>query len=306
MRPDGGMPRQIRIEFPGAFYHVMARGDRREAIFEDDEDLRRFLDTLGEACGFTGWKIHAYVLMGNHYHLLVETAEANLVRGMTWLQGTYTKRYNARHRMSGHLFGGRYKAVLVQAGRGEYYSCLLDYIHLNPVRAGIVTVGKELDSYPWSSLVEYRLPPTKRRKWMAVGFGLDSRGLPDTEAGRRRFLGGLESRVGQEAAEKAGLTEIDGQSLHSSLRRGWFFGDRVFCEKLKKLSADAVQGHRESGNYRGSEMKAHDETRAEEIVSLGLEVIGLGEADLTKLPMSDDRKALIALEVRSSTTMSLK
>ncbi len=102
------MPRQVRIEFEGAFYHVMCRGDRREAIFQDDQYRERFLATLGEAVRRTGWRVHGYVLMSNHYHLLVETPVPNLVRGMTWFQTTYTVRYNARHRVSGHLFAGRY------------------------------------------------------------------------------------------------------------------------------------------------------------------------------------------------------
>ena len=87
------MARPLRIEFAGATYHVMARGNQGRPIFEDDQDRRRFLETLGQACAKSGWRIHAWVLMGNHYHLLVETPEANLVTGMKWLQGTYTQRY---------------------------------------------------------------------------------------------------------------------------------------------------------------------------------------------------------------------
>ena len=109
------MARPLRIEYPGAFYHVMARGNQGRKIFADDADRRRFLDTLAGACEKTGWSIHAYVLMGNHYHLLVETPEANLVAGMKWLQGTYTQRYNGRHQMFGHLFQGRYQAVVVDS-----------------------------------------------------------------------------------------------------------------------------------------------------------------------------------------------
>ena len=86
------MARSLRIEYAGAVYHAMARGNQGGLIFQDDPDRRCFLETLGEACEKTGWRIHAYVLMGNHYHLLVETAEANLVAGMKWLQGTYTQR----------------------------------------------------------------------------------------------------------------------------------------------------------------------------------------------------------------------
>ena len=108
------MPRSIRIDYDGAFYHVIARGNRRELIFHDEEDRRTFLRTFGEACGMTGWRVHAWVLMSNHYHLLIETPSANLVNGMSWVQNAYTRRFNTRHRMWGRLFGDRYKAVVVQ------------------------------------------------------------------------------------------------------------------------------------------------------------------------------------------------
>src|SRR5690606_34921782 len=98
------MARSIRIEYEGAFYHVMARGNRRERIFLDDEDRRFFLGTLGEACAMTGWRAHAWALMGNHYHLALETPEANLVAGMKWLQNTVTRRFNVRHRKWGRVF----------------------------------------------------------------------------------------------------------------------------------------------------------------------------------------------------------
>ena len=98
------MARKARVEFEGAIYHVLDRGDRREAIFKDDADRRRFLETLGEACARTGWRVHAFVLMSNHYHLMIETPQANLVAGMRWFQTTWTMRYNTRHRLSGHLF----------------------------------------------------------------------------------------------------------------------------------------------------------------------------------------------------------
>ena len=100
------MARKLRVEFAAAFYHVMSRGDRREDIFVEDADRELFLELLGRACAKTGWKIHAYVLMSNHYHLMLETPRANLVAGMTWLQNTYTIRFNRRHRFSGHLFQG--------------------------------------------------------------------------------------------------------------------------------------------------------------------------------------------------------
>ncbi|GDX10108.1 hypothetical protein LBMAG57_18800 [Verrucomicrobiota bacterium] len=114
------MARSIRIEIPGGFYHVMARGNRREKIYADDDDRRFFLQTLSEACGMTGWRVHAWVLMGNHYHLLIETPEPNLVEGMKWLQNTVTRRFNVRHGKWGRLFGDRYKAVIGDHDVGKY------------------------------------------------------------------------------------------------------------------------------------------------------------------------------------------
>ena len=142
------MARKVRIEFPGAIYHVMSRGDHQEAIFRDDQDRKRFLETLGEACAKTGWRAHAYVLMGNHYHLLLETPESNLSAGMKWLQGTYTQRFNSRHKVYGHLFQGRYKALNVEDDN-DYFQTASDYIHLNPVRAGLAAAeAGALKSFP--------------------------------------------------------------------------------------------------------------------------------------------------------------
>ena len=96
------MPRKPRIEYAGATYHVMSRGDRQEAIYRDDADRELFLDTMEQACGRNGWRIHCYVLLGNHYHILLETPEANLVVGMQWLQSTYTKRFNRKQPLAIH------------------------------------------------------------------------------------------------------------------------------------------------------------------------------------------------------------
>ena len=130
------MPRSLRIEYPGAVYHVMDRGNNGQDIFLSDDDRILFLKTLEEACSQTGWLLHAYVLMTNHYHLLLETREANLVRGMRWFQQTYTQRFNRRNRRSGHLYQGRYKSPLVQKdSKTDYFREVSTYIHLNPFRA---------------------------------------------------------------------------------------------------------------------------------------------------------------------------
>jgi REP element-mobilizing transposase RayT len=107
------MSRPLRIEFSGAYYHVTSRGDRREAIYEDDEDRKSFLEIFRDVVEAFEWRCHAYCLMSNHYHLFVETAHGNLSKGMRQLNGVYTQWSNRRHRRSGHLFQGRYKGILV-------------------------------------------------------------------------------------------------------------------------------------------------------------------------------------------------
>ena len=300
------MPRQVRIEFPGAVYHVMARGDRREDIFYDQADREMFLSTLGEACGKHGWKVHAYVLMSNHYHLLLETPEPNLVKAMSWLQGTYTARINARHKLRGHVFGGRYKAIVVQDGEGEYFSHLLNYIHLNPLRAGLVTIKNGLDSYPWSSLSYYRQPPSKRMRWQIVEAGLGALGLRDTTAGRRKFLQELELVAADSERERAGIVEIDGQGMQSTLRRGWYFGNQPFCERMLKLADAALKKKATNLNYQGKELRDHGEKRAEAIVRKGLRLTGMKEQQLDAIAKGDSRKALIALAVKRETGVPLR
>src|SRR5258706_8292701 len=114
------MPRKLRVEYPEAMYHIMSRGDRRENIFLDDVDRQDFIKTLAEACQKTGWQVHAYCLMSNHYHVVLETPEPNLVAGMAWLQSIYTIRLNHPHELVGHVLSGRYKCQLVE-GSGNGY-----------------------------------------------------------------------------------------------------------------------------------------------------------------------------------------
>ncbi len=140
------MARPLRIEFAGALYHVTSRGDAQEDIYREDEDRRLFLGILGEVCERFDWVVHAYCLMDNHYHLLVETPNGNLSKGMRQLNGVYTQRFNRKHSRVGHVFQGRYKAILVQ--KESYLLELARYIVLNPVRARMVRSAKD---WPWSS-----------------------------------------------------------------------------------------------------------------------------------------------------------
>ena len=140
------MSRPLRIEFEGTVYHVTSCGNAGQPIFEADQDRLRFLELLGREVQQQHWRCHAYCLMGNHYHLLVETPDGHLRRGMARLNAVYSQWFNRRHDRSGHLFQGRYKAILVE--RDPHLLELCRYVVLNPVRAGLV---KKMEAWPWSS-----------------------------------------------------------------------------------------------------------------------------------------------------------
>jgi REP element-mobilizing transposase RayT len=164
------MARPLRIEFAGALYHVTARGNERRDIFFSDDDRSRFLDTLGKVCARFDWRCHAFCQMTNHYHLLVETAQANLSRGMRQLNGVYSQQVNHRYRRVGHLFQGRFSGILVQ--KENYLLELSRYIVLNPVRARMVAASED---WLWSS---YRAtvglapkPAFLTTDWLLSAFG---------------------------------------------------------------------------------------------------------------------------------------
>jgi len=140
------MARPLRIEYPGAVYHITSRGNARQKVFVDDADRITFLEILAKAMGRYNWLCHAYCLMGNHYHLLIESVDPTLARGMRHLNGVYTQTFNRRHKRSGHLFQGRYKAILVE--KDSHLLELARYIVLNPVRARMVRSCKD---WRWSS-----------------------------------------------------------------------------------------------------------------------------------------------------------
>lgn len=275
----------------------------------DDDDRRFFLHTLSEACEMTGWRVHAWVLMGNHYHLFIETPEPNLVSGMAWLQNTVTRRFNVRHRAWGRVFGDRYKAVLVEGGEGHYYQTLMDYIHLNPVRAKLIKPGKgeSVLDFPWSSVAGgYALPPTKRAKWLAAEHGLKSFGCEDTPAGRRRFVERLDKRAVEESAKSCGVLvlpeEVDARVSH--LRRGWYWGTQAFAEKALKLVEKLLHKNTSRGYAGAAVRKAHGEAEAERLVAEGLKLAGMTKAELAKTKGADARKALIAKVLWDNTTVS--
>lgn len=294
------MARKPRIEYAGAIYHVMSRGNHSEGIFRSDADCESFLSTLREVCGRTGWRIHAYVLMGNHYHLLLETPEPNLVVGMQWLQGTYTKRFNAAHRVWGHLFSGRYKAIPVEAS-GGYFLAVADYIHLNPVRVkGYDFEMSELREYAWSSYPGYA-SLRKRSEWLCVERVMGELGLEDSRSGRMRFMAHMKRRVLEiRHAEKPWEADEQWQKI----RRGWHFGGEAFkSEMLERVSDILIH---DSGTPFGGELiQEHDEHRAEKLVKDGMGQLGISDSDLSGMPGCSPEKYALAWLVRRKTSVKV-
>ena len=293
------MARPLRIEYPGAAYHVMARGNQGHAIFKDDTDRKRFLETLAEACEKTGWRIDAYVLMGNHYHLLVETPEGNLVAGMKWLQGTYTQRFNGRHRVFGHLFQGRYKAVVVDRGDANYLQVVSTYIHLNPARSGLIRIGREpLKRYRWSSYPWYlsrHCPDWLRREVVLGSLGL----RPGDQRGYEAYLEGRVLELGRAAGREACARSWQ------AIRRGWYLGNESFLEKLESWLAKAVAGRRRESHQRAAR-EQHDAAAAERLLGAGMKALELTEPRLTRLPKGAPEKVALAWWLRGRTTVTLR
>lgn len=178
------MARPLRIELAGGLYHVTSRGDRREAIYRDEQDRTDWLSVLGAVCARFNWRCHAYCEMTNHYHFVVETPEANLSKGMRQLNGVYTQQFNRRHGLVGHLFQGRFKAILVE--RDAYLLELARYVVLNPVRAGMVA---QVSDWAWSN---YRamVGLTPAPDWLATDWVLGQFGSrrPQARAGFAAFV----------------------------------------------------------------------------------------------------------------------
>jgi putative transposase len=282
------MARPLRVEYAGARYHVVSRGDRREPIFLDDRDRKQFLDTLGQACGKTGWQVHAYCLMNNHFHLVVETPQANLATGMKWLLGTYTQRFNRRHRHWGHLFGGRYKAQLIDERSPGYLVIAANYVHLNPVRAGLLRKTDSLQKYLWSSYPTY-LRQALQPPWLRIDRVLGEHGIQhDSAKGRREFS----RRIQQ-------LCRAEEISQHAALLRGWKIGGEDFADWLaEKLARRGRKGER------ASERGETDQALAERLVRKALSKMGWTENDLKRRAKGDREKVKIARRLREHTPMS--
>ena len=229
------MVRPLRIEYPGAVYHITSRGDRREPIAKDDVDRSLFLEVVGQAAQRFDARAWAYCLMGNHYHLVLHTREANLSRLMRQINGVYTQTFNRRHRLSGHLFQGRFKAILVD--RDSYLLEVCRYVDLNPVRARVV---KRPDAYAWSS---YRALAglASRPDW------LDAQPVYDQIA---------PGKSAERAAAKYAEFVAQGKGVQlwdEHLRQQIYLGDDAFIVRMQKLAG--IDSTSPAANERGQKIR---------------------------------------------------
>ena len=223
------MARKLRVEFSGACYHVINRGNYRRDLFAEKSTAESFQKCLFEAAERFAWRVHAFVIMRNHFHLALETPEPNLSEGMRWLQGTWAGRFNRFRSEGGRPFQGRYKALHVEPGHA--FAQVAHYIHLNPARAKILPASRLLE-YPWSSLKHFAA--RQRAACLETATILsESGGLSDTPAGWRKYVAYLDVVAEEENKLR--------DAKFGRLSRGWVIGSATFKSDLKKdLAEQAV------------------------------------------------------------------
>ena len=281
------MARKSRIEYPGAYYHVINRGNYRSWIFESSGARNSFLKCLQQTCHSMQWRLHAWCLMGNHYHLCIQTPQPNLVEGMKWLQSTFANKFNRLRKANGHVFQGRYKAILLDV---EAIAAVCHYIHLNPVRAGIVQAA-DLHRYSDSSFYQLWYP---RKRWSFAVSDLyleAAGGLKDRPAGRRLYREYLEWLCEEDSERK----RLGFEKMSS----GWAKGTQAF----KKAVLDDLKDENLK-NIVESEAAEMREPRWERVLADSLLRLNKKEADLAHSPKAALWKLAIARCLREQHLLS--
>ena len=281
------MARKLRLEYAGAIYHIISRGNYRADVFGQDRTKAAFLDCLDEASGKAGWRVHAWCVMSNHYHLCLETPEPNLVDGMRWLQATFSVRFNRFRQEHGHVFQGRYKALPVEP---QSSGALCHYIHLNPVRAGIIK-AEALPDWPWTSMS--RLMSGRRTGWFSPEVALEhAGGLRDTPAGRKRYLCYL-AWLSEDETEKKRLA-------FEQMSKDWAVGSREF-------KRDLIRDHKELAEALRAQPEGSREVVREvwqERLSAYLAVLKKSEPELRASAKGAPWKVAVAAAMKTTTTAS--
>jgi REP element-mobilizing transposase RayT len=251
------MGRPIRIEYPSALYHITSRGNEKKDIFQREGDRVKFLQILEDYHDRYGILIHSYVLMDNHYHLILETPKGNLLKVMHGINSSYTGYFNRKYGRSGHLFQGRYRGILVE--KDTYLLSLSRYVHLNPVRAGVVDRPQQ---YRWSSYVGY-IGKEKESEWVEYAWVFSQFGKEKKRA-RRRYREYVEE--GLRAKETTPLRNLHGQVI---------LGDQVFIERIKGM----LKGRRLSqGIVERKRLLEHPS--ATEVVGVVSEAYGIDQEEI--------------------------
>ena len=280
------MARKLRIEAEEAVYHVIARGNYRADVFAADSTKAAFLHCLDEACTKSGWLIHAWCVMSNHYHLCLRTPQPNLVDGMRWLQATFSVRFNRFRHEQGHVFQGRYNALPVEP---DAVGAVCHYIHLNPVRARLVEVG-DLSSYPWSSM-QSLARNCQRPAWLSVAEALDhAGGLKDTPAGRKRYLAYLDWLHQDDEAKKA--------FAFDRMSKDWAVGTVAFRQELIKEHKDLESALARKDQSARETREAHWSGT----LTRFLTAIGKSQKDIAEAAKGSPWKVAVASAMKASTT----
>jgi len=242
--------------------------------------------------------------MPNHYHWLLETPKANLSDGMRWFQGTYARRHCARHRLVGHVFQGRFKSSLIDPEDPDQFQVVSDYIHLNPVRAGLLARRGEsirLRDYRWSSYAEFLKPPTKRTSWLEFSRVAGNLGFSkDAPQVRRRYGTYLQGRA---LACDLGRLSREEKAQWKQVRRGWYLGSKSFRDSLLERVPELLESKR-SESFGGRIVKEHNERQARTLIQASLPIVGVDNLEELKgLRKSDPRKQAVVWLVRTRTAM---
>lgn len=280
------MARKPRIEYEGAVYHVISRGNYRADVFAQETTRAAFLKCLNDAAAKAGWVVHAWCVMSNHYHLCVETPNANLVAGMKWMQSTFATRFNRLRNERGHLFQGRYKALPVDP---EAVGAVCHYIHLNPVRAGVQGLATLAD-WPWSS-VRWLVHNKERRGWFSPEACLvHAGGLTDSTADRKRYLEYLGWLHEDEAGKKA--------LRFDQMSKGWAVGESEFKKVLLK-----THEQQQAALILGGDPKLAEEM-GEELMNACLRALRKTPLHVQAEPKGAPWKVAVAATLKTRTTVS--
>ncbi|WP_221029069.1 transposase [Actomonas aquatica] len=283
------MPRQPRLEYEGAIYHVINRGNYRRRIFTTNGAKEAFLRGLDEVATKLDWRVHAWVIMSNHFHIALETPRGDLVEGMKIWQGTFATRFNRLRSERGHLFQGRYKSLLVEGS--DYLGALCHYIHLNPVRARLAT-AEQLGEWPWSSAhwIEH---PKKRPAWFDASESLvHAGGLADNKPGRRAYREYLDFLATDSRAQK--------ELKFESMCQGWVLGSA----KFKKSLIEQHEELREHPEVQRTALGPDRDAVWSERLRHHLKKAKRREVDALTEPKSAEWKVRIAAAMKDETTVT--